>query len=181
MLKFFSRSGKPSNVPDQIYGTVVARAHDPLFFTEFELPDTVMGRFEVLAMHVYMFSRRMKREGGSVAISLSQEVFDLFVADVERALRELGIGDTSVPKRKKSMVRSFYGQIEDFDSPLDDKDTELLVERINQRFHEGQNQSGSQLLADYVCKLDLELSAIDMKIIKAGKLDWRPMSSQESE
>ena len=180
MFQFFSKKSPNNNVPEQIYGIVVARARDPLFFTEFGLQDTVMGRFELLALHVFLFSRRMKQEGHKTALALSQEVFDLFVSDVERALRELGIGDTSVPKRKKKMIRSFYGQIDDFDVPLSNDEPDLLAERINLRFFEGKDEENSRLLAEYVTDLSQKLADEAFERLVSGNLDWPPLAQQES-
>jgi len=180
MFQIFSKNRKSDTVPEQIYGIVVARARDPLFFTQFGLPDTVMGRFELLALHIFLFSRRMKQQGSGRALELSQAVFDLFVQDVERALRELGIGDTSVPKRKKKMIRSFYGQIEDFDAPLTENDTDLLADRLNQRFYESANTDTSNLFASYVSDTSQALAAQDFELLLAGRLEWGALTQQES-
>ena len=94
-----------------------------------------MGRFDVLALHTYLVSRRLAREDAAAARTLNQEVFDLFVHDLDRALRELGVGDTSVPKRKKKMVRSFYGQIDDFDNVLDDRNLQALKPLVARRYY----------------------------------------------
>ncbi|MEM7069510.1 MAG: ubiquinol-cytochrome C chaperone family protein [Pseudomonadota bacterium] len=180
MFNIFSKHDKRINVPEQIYGIVVARARDPQLFIECELPDTVMGRFEVLALHVFLLSRRMKQEGGETAISLSQEVFDQFVADVERALREIGIGDTSVPKRKKKMIRSFYGQIDDFDAHLDGKDRKSLVEKVNARFFEGDNAEMAKRFATYIFTMADGLANIPFVEFKSGKFDWPAINIPES-
>ena len=87
----------------QLYGTVMAQSREPWFFAKLNVPDTVMGRFDMLALHVYMLARRLARETDETSRVLNQQVFDIFVADLDRALRELGIGDTSVPKRKKKI------------------------------------------------------------------------------
>ena len=62
MFSLFSKRIKELSVPEQIYGVVVAQARDERFFTDFGIEDTVMGRFDVLALHVFLFSRRMKQE-----------------------------------------------------------------------------------------------------------------------
>ncbi|MEM7215972.1 MAG: ubiquinol-cytochrome C chaperone family protein [Pseudomonadota bacterium] len=172
MFKFFSKQNSSASVPEQIYGTVVARARDPVFFTEFGISDTVMGRFEVLALHIFLFSRRMKREGTQIALDLSQELFDLFVADVERALRELGIGDTSVPKRKKAMIHSFYGQIEDFDLALEQNDLKLLAERASNRYLEGRCDGSETQIANYMADLADGLDEMEFETVRKGQFSW---------
>ncbi|MEM9330172.1 MAG: ubiquinol-cytochrome C chaperone family protein [Pseudomonadota bacterium] len=168
MFNFLTKS---SDVPEQIYGTLVAQARNPSIFTAFSLPDTVMGRFEVLSLHVFLFSRRMKQQDEGIAISLSQDVFDLFVADVERALRELGIGDTSVPKKKKKMIRSFYGQIDDFDALLDAGNTSEISEKLVDRF-ECEDPNKARQFAVYIQDTSKKLNEIDFGSFKNGKFSW---------
>lgn len=132
-----------------------------------------MGRFDMLSLHTYLFARRMKHEGTDVALSLGQEVFDLFVYDVERALREIGIGDTSVPKKKKKMIRSFYGQIEDFDTPLHEHDLKQLSVKVVNRFHGNENdKNNGTALASYMLEIDKELQGIPYGQIAAGDFKW---------
>ena len=172
----FNFLNKSNDVPEQIYGTLVAQARDPRLFIDFGLPDTVMGRFEVLSLHIFLFSRRMKQQNENIALNLSQDVFDLYVADVERALRELGIGDTSVPKRKKKMIRSFYGQIDDFDALLDREDTAEITEKLEQRFNCESRQMADQF-AVYVEQTSKKLREIDFEVFRTGKFIW-PISTE---
>lgn len=153
MFSFLFKKSKSETIPQQLYGSLMTQAREPFLYANFGVPDTVMGRFDMLALHVYLFARRLRRVDSEVSIALSQDVFDLFVADVERALRELGIGDTTVPKRKKKMVRSFYGQIEDFDEPLVDKDLKLLSERANIRYLGDAEDPDATGLANYMLEI----------------------------
>ena len=134
-----------------------------------------MGRFDMLALHAYLLARRLRSESNPDATDLSQEVFDLFVADVERALRELGVGDTTVPKRKKKMIRSFYGMIEDFDQPIDQNDIELLKDRVRTRFFEGTQDSDLADvtgLVDYILENAKNLENQSYADLGKGELNW---------
>jgi cytochrome b pre-mRNA-processing protein 3 len=42
--------------------------------------------------------------------ALAQDIVDAFFEDVDHSIRELGIGDTGVPKRMKKFARMFYGR-----------------------------------------------------------------------
>lgn len=130
-----------------------------------------MGRFDTLALHTYLFARRMKAEGTEISESLSQDVFDLFVADIERALREMGIGDTTVPKRKKKMVRSFYGQIDDFDPAIDAGDQPQLAEKVKLRYL-GSSEADPGDLADYILEQEKFLADQSIETMLMGELIW---------
>ncbi len=167
-------------ITQQLYGAVVARARDPWFFAELTIPDTVMGRFDMLAMHVYLLARRLVNEDSGDYRSLNQQVFDLFVDDVDRALRELGVGDTTVPKRKKKMVRSFYGQIEDFDQHLDSQQEKAMLLPISKRYFscgDGELHQAAKMLAGYMMLADEFLIQQSITSIESGNLTWPEIQS----
>lgn len=100
------------------YGAVVENARRPVFFTEFGVPDTIDGRFELICLHAFLYLRRLKEEGDPGA-SLGQFFFDLMFADFDRSLRELGTGDLSVGREVKQMAQAFYGRIHAYEAGLD--------------------------------------------------------------
>ncbi|PCI04520.1 MAG: ubiquinol-cytochrome C chaperone [Hyphomicrobiales bacterium] len=172
LSRIFDRNKNTPTVPHQLYGTVVAQARLPVFFTDYQFPDTVMGRFDVLILHVFLLCHRLGLEGQAKADNLSQEVFDCFVENLETALRELGIGDSSVPKKKKKLVRSFYGVVEDFNESLKSRDLALLADAINKRFYDNGNTEISAQLAKYCCAASDQLMQSKIKLFYQGELSW---------
>ena len=77
-----------------LYATIVNQSREPGFFTSWGIPDTPNGRFEVLALHVFLVMHRMRDDVdcAKLARSLSAQA----VLDIDRNLREMGIGDLSV-------------------------------------------------------------------------------------
>ena len=100
------------------YGLVVDYARRPVFFTDFDVPDTIDGRFELICLHAFLYLHRLKSEGDPGA-SLAQFFFDLMFADFDRSLRELGTGDLSVGREVKQMAQAFYGRIHAYEQALD--------------------------------------------------------------
>lgn len=100
------------------YKAVVEQARRPVFFTDFGVPDTIDGRFELICLHAFLYLHRLKTEGDPGA-SLGQFFFDLMFADFDRSLRELGTGDLSVGREVKQMAQAFYGRIHAYEQGLD--------------------------------------------------------------
>lgn len=171
MFSFLFRKSQSEAIPHQLYGGLMAQSRMPFLYADFGVPDTVMGRFDMLALHTYLMARRLKADDSEIANSLSQDIFDLFVADIERALRELGIGDTTVPKRKKKMVRSFYGQIDDFDTAMNNHDASELAESAGRRYlTEGDGDADG--LAAYMLSQEANLLNQPTKGILRAELSW---------
>src|SRR6267378_2892298 len=113
MLWPFSHFRKP-RIPSRgtieaIYGMIVTQAREPLFYRDFGVPDTVNGRFDLLVLHLWMVLRRLKSiEGGA---DVSQTLFDRFCDDMDANLREMGVGDLTVPRRMQAFGEAFYGRV----------------------------------------------------------------------
>ena len=120
MLWPFNHFRKP-RIPSRgtieaIYGMIVTQAREPLFYRDFGVPDTVNGRFDLLVLHLWMVLRRLKPiEGGA---GLAQTLFDRFCDDMDANLREMGVGDLTVPKRMQAFGEAFYGRAAAYDLAL---------------------------------------------------------------
>ncbi len=120
MLWPFNHFRKPRLAPpgtiEAIYGMIVTQAREPLFYRNLAVPDTVNGRFDLLVLHLWLVLRRLKPlAGGS---SLSQMLFDRFCEDMDGNLREMGVGDLTVPKRMQAFGEAFYGRTAAYDLAL---------------------------------------------------------------
>ena len=98
-----------------LYEAIVVRARDPSFYTAHGVPDTTDGRFDMIALHAFFVLRRLKHEHAGLA----QTLFDHMFADMDRSLREMGVGDLSVGRRVKEMAAAFYGRVAAYDAALD--------------------------------------------------------------
>lgn len=91
----------------RLYGTVVSQARRTEFYREFGVPDSPAGRFSLIALHGFLVMERLARDVETA--TLAQAVFDAMFADMDRNLREMGVGDLSVGKKVKALAQHFYG------------------------------------------------------------------------
>lgn len=95
---------------ESVYAALLAEARDPCLYREGAVPDTFDGRFEMMIWHLAPITLRL-RDGGAAARAFSQDLFDHFLKDMDRSMREAGVGDIAVPKRLKKMVRVWFGRV----------------------------------------------------------------------
>ena len=100
-----------------LYAALVKQARQPEFYLGCGVPDTVDGRFEMIALHAFLLLRRLKRDRQQTA-DLAQAVFDLMFTDMDENLREMGTGDQGVGKRVKAMATALYGRIKAYENGL---------------------------------------------------------------
>lgn len=101
----------------RLYHGIVEQARQPVFFAAYGVPDTLDGRFELIAVHAFLVLNRLKAERARTT-EVAQELFDTMFADMDRALRELGVGDLAVGKHIKRMAKAFYGRIVSYERGL---------------------------------------------------------------
>lgn len=101
-----------------LYGSVLERVRQPVFYVEQGVPDTVDGRFELIMLHAALVVRRLKAIGPE-GQALAQALFDVMFRDMTLALREIGVGDLSIPHHIRRMMRGFRGRGLAYDSALD--------------------------------------------------------------
>lgn len=89
------------------YERVVARSREPLFYGAIGVPDTMPGRFGVLVLHLFAAVERLSRAGVQ-GERVARATVEAFIADVEDNMREVGIGDTSVPRNVKRAAIAYY-------------------------------------------------------------------------
>jgi cytochrome b pre-mRNA-processing protein 3 len=123
LAAWFRRSPREADAR-RLYAGLVEQARAPAFYDQLGVPDSLDGRYEMLALHMALTLRRLKREGAATA-ALAQALFDQMFADMDRSLREIGVGDLSVGKRVKEMARGLYGRIAAYEAGIAGSDPAL--------------------------------------------------------
>ena len=97
-------------------------------------------------------------------------MFDLFFKDMDRSLREMGVGDLSVPKRIEKMGSLFYGMLSNLSAALESGDRAALEGLVSRNFHEGADHPQLAAFVDYILLNDDMLSTQSVENIMAGKV-----------
>lgn len=157
-----------------LYDAIVGRAREPAFYAELGVPDTVNGRFEMVALHAFLVLRRLKAASAPVA-AMGQVLFDTMFADMDLSLREMGAGDLGVGRRVKAMAEGFYGRVAAYDAALAAADQEALAEAVRRNVYgtlkppQAPPAQAVAALARYVADSADSLAAQDDSELAAGK------------
>jgi cytochrome b pre-mRNA-processing protein 3 len=126
----FARKPKPAAV---LYDAIVAAARQPIFYEKWGVPDTLDGRFDVIVLHMFLVLERLK--GG--AEETRANLIDYFFLDMDRSLREMGVGDVSVGKKVRKMAEAFYGRLTAYSDAVG-KSEEALITSLTRNLYAGQ-------------------------------------------
>ena len=154
-----------------LYATIVNQSREPGFFTSWGIPDTPNGRFEVLALHV-MHRMRDDVDCAKLARSLSEQA----VLDIDRNLREMGIGDLSVGRKVKSLTEGLYGRLAAYADGMERQNGELGEELRRNLFSEGEVQESVVLAAElYLRRERNSLLGWGTADLLAGRISFGPV------
>jgi cytochrome b pre-mRNA-processing protein 3 len=107
---FARLTGGPSR-GQPLFDLAVAEARQAHWFVEGEVPDTVNGRFAVLATIVALMTVRLEKEGEEGAhatVALTERMVETLDAE----LREMGLGDPTLGKQVRGLVGAVAGRVE---------------------------------------------------------------------
>ena len=150
---------------EAIYGMIVTQAREPSFYRAMAVPDTVNGRFDLLLLHMWLILRRLKSAAGGAA--LSQALFDHFCNDMDDNLREMGVGDLTVPKKMQAFGEAFYGRTAAYDLALAGGQ-EALAQALCKNILNGEHVEKAGRLAAYAVATMTALDGLDDATLLSG-------------
>ncbi len=178
MFSLFRRN-QPLPSIQRLYGAIVAQSRQPAFYTQFGVADSIEGRLELLILHTFLVCHRLKAEG-EAGRTLSQGVFDAFLDDMDRTLREMGIGDLSVPKRMKKIGQAFYGRTAAYDAALNEEEDVLAAALARNVLERDGADPAAGRLAAYVRSAVLVLAQADVAGLLRGEVTFpQPGANEE--
>jgi cytochrome b pre-mRNA-processing protein 3 len=153
-----------------VYEAIVAAARHPRLYEAYGVPDTIDGRFDMIILHAVLLLDRLKSEG-SEGFEFSQRLTDYLFADMDRSLREMGVGDLSVGKRVRTMASVFYGRARAYSPCLAAGAPGELAEALARNvFPDDPSPEGSKRLAEHALSLRENLRETPGGAILAGRV-----------
>ncbi|HEY4202177.1 MAG TPA: ubiquinol-cytochrome C chaperone family protein [Devosiaceae bacterium] len=167
----FSLFRKNTDTPQvyAVYNAIVAQSRQQKFYAEWGVPDTVTGRFDMISLHMALLFRRLRSEDKAVK-AFSQAVFDLFFSDMDRSLREMGVGDLSIAKRIQKMGNLFFGFLASINAAMDTRNVQALEDVLSRNIYAGMEAPPVRLLAQYMISESEFLEAQSVAAIVSGQL-----------
>ncbi len=171
MLKLLRRSAARREFAARLEAQLVARAREPYFFRVLNVPDTMDGRFDLLALHGFLALERLKAVGMDAA---AQSLTDVIFVGFDEALREQGTGDIGMGRRMKAFANAFFGRLAAYAGAHNDA---MMAEALARNVWRGAPvDAQAHALAGYVARARLALAEAD---IVSGELNFGPLPAAE--
>jgi len=156
---------------------LATQARQPHFYASAGVPDSLDGRFDSVALHAFLVLNRLKRENDARAASLAQNLVDYFVEDMDRSVRELGVGDMGVARRVKQMAQALYGRAAVYEQAVAAANDALLTTALGRNLYgtrENVPPDEIALVARYVRAAATALSGQSIDALVAGQIAFPP-------
>ncbi|MEQ1819098.1 MAG: ubiquinol-cytochrome C chaperone family protein [Terricaulis sp.] len=118
------------------------------FYGPDRAPDTMDGRFELMAVNGVLAMLRLQAD--PALKPLAQAFADQLFSQFDAGLREAGTGDTAVPKRMHKLAGDFYGRLDAYGSVL--ADPVALEAALARNVWRLESHAFAAQLASYVAK-----------------------------
>lgn len=143
----FKRS-KAAVDAERLLEAVTHASRQPSLFGEGRIPDTLEGRFELMALNASLALIRLREAQGveTLAQAFTDKLFRLWDA----GLREDGVGDLVVPKKMRKLASSFYGRLSAYGEVL--KSPEALATVIARNVFASEAHAFAPALAAYAAR-----------------------------
>lgn len=122
----FRRANRYERAGFALYAAAVGAARAPWFYQVLAVPDTLDGRFDLIALHVSLLIHRL-RQVPEPGPTLAQVVFDAMFSDMDNNLREIGVSDLSIGKRVRAMWNALHGRARAYEVAIQAGDAAALA------------------------------------------------------
>lgn len=167
---FATRRARRERAVD-LYGRIVQAARHPGFYDSLGVKDSVDGRFDMIVLHLHLVLDRLSRIEGEESRDLQREVQEVFVTDMDRSLREMGVGDLSVGKKVRTMAAACHGRLVAYGAA---GDRDQLADALERNVWRGAAPSAGAraALVGHVLDQRTRLARLDDARILAGAVEF---------
>jgi cytochrome b pre-mRNA-processing protein 3 len=168
------RKARENRPAAELYRAAVAAARAPWFYRDLGVPDTLDGRFDLIALHAFLLIHRLQ-DASAPGPALAQAVFDAMFSDMDVNLREMGVGDLSVGKRVRAMWEGFHGRALAYEPALDAGDEAALAAALARNVWRGAARGEAPVsLARIAQAQAAQLAAQDARLLTTGQVAFLP-------
>lgn len=174
MLRLVKARSELQRKAGDLYGVVVTQARQPAFYAELGIPDTPIGRYELVVLHLFLVLRRLQDVPGGAG-ELPRILVEAFVEDMDDSLRELGTGDLAVARKVRRAAAGLYERSQVYKQALSDGGSEALTVALASHLAIESNARQLASLAGYARAASASLAAQDAAFLLEGKVTFPPL------
>ncbi len=158
ILKRLFASDPDTVTAEALYWEIVTLSRDAKLYQKFAIPDTLDGRFDCLMLHLFLV---IKRLNALSEYNIAHNLLNFFIKDMDRSLRETGVGDPSISRKMRKIGEAYMGRMNAYTEALDNFDT--LYHALHKNIYRNADIASTYvtLLTEYVLSYKIALNQFE--------------------
>ena len=137
---------------ESLYWRIVEISRTPYLYTTLAIDDTTDGRFDSVILHIYPLLEWMQNNGKQ---DMATEMLNIMINDMDRSLRQSGVGDPSIARKMRKIGEAYMGRIDSYKKAFETlPEPALLSETLFRNVYRSNPEKEKKLtnLMDYVLR-----------------------------
>ena len=156
---FKKKENKYKIIADQVYIDIINNSKTLIKINFFDQAN-FDSSFELISIILVFYFKKYKESKNQIlAKKINEELIKNFINDLDKSMREIGIGDMSIGKHVKKYVKKFYYRLKLIDNIFLDYDEDNFVNYLNSL--KSTNSEYSKQMALNLYKLYNEIKLIN--------------------
>jgi cytochrome b pre-mRNA-processing protein 3 len=156
---------------EALFDALSRASRRPAFYAALGVPDTIDGRFDLLALHAVLAFRALQAHGAE-GRGLAQATCDRMFESFDDAVRALGVGDMGVPRKVKTMAGAYQGRAAVYGPALDASDDAALATALARNVFRSADDPRGHALARYALAAAAALAAQPLDAYSSGAVQF---------
>ena len=87
--------------------------------------------FEIITILLVFYIKNFNKDDSIKKNKVNEELIKIFISDLDKSMREIGIGDMSIGKHVKKYVKKFYYRVKILDPLINDLLSKEFIDYLN--------------------------------------------------
>ena len=157
-----------------IYDRIITQSRNPVFYTQMGVPDDLVGRYNMIVIHLTILFASTKHLDESEAAGLRQSLFEKFMQEMESMVRDIGMDGEHLQHEVKNIAGVSSKQIMIYEYAVANGGKTGLSAEIAKDFQKTQEHptADADTLADYVLNSIAKVQALPAGSILSGQIEF---------
>ena len=131
ILQYFKKKENEYKITaDKLYLEILLKARLIIkknYFIEINFDSS----FEIITILLVFYIKNFNKDDSIKKNKVNEELIKIFISDLDKSMREIGIGDMSIGKHVKKYVKKFYYRVKILDPLINDLLSNEFIDYLN--------------------------------------------------
>ena len=166
-----------------IYDAIIRQSRLPEFYTNCGVPDDLVGRYNMIVIHLIILIVSSKGFSGIATYDLNQGILEAFTRDMDAMVRDLGVDDEYVEQEVKKVMELCLNDMILYEKAIASTDKKALSCAITSNFQNTSEYTevADAALAEYMLNSISGIQRQPLDSILKGRIEFSGIHQEKSD